>query len=229
MLEKIAKIIVIFSMIIFSIILLDIFVQRHLVIKYELSTLISVISCLATMITAWLAINIARNWQSDKIKTTIFQGATEYLNFTNSIIATVTFLHKNLEARVEYLNHFFGNNQPLTQKDELTKESRNFANVTQELRYKSYQSLHQSLRYHNVSNPNYKKYVEELHLNFSVFLGLLEKPIVIDNGSFSINPDISKTKNAVLNDKNEDLATALTKLKTDDLIDLKSAIKNLLH
>lgn len=229
MLEKIAKIIVIIFMWSISIILFDVFISRHLIIKYELATLIAGLSCMASILTVYLAFSIAQNWGAEKIKGAVFQGATDYLVFSNSIIGIVTFLDKNIEARIGYLNNFYGSNGILSKQDELLKECRNFSNSTQELRYQSYQSLYKSLRYHSVTDSKFKEYIESLHRSFSAYLGILEQPIILSRGEFSINPKLYSAKKEILKDENEVIANSISKLKTDDLVDLKMAIKNIIN
>lgn len=228
MLEKIAKLIVILFMICISLTLLDIFFTRHLIIKYELATLFAGLSSLASLLTVYLAFSIAKNWGAEKIKGSVFQGATDYLVFTNSIIGVVTFINKNLESRIVYLNNFYGDNGIYTKQDELIKECRAFANLTQELRYQNYQKIYKSLRYHSVTDVKYKTYIEDLHKAFSAFLGSLEEPIVLNNGSFLINKNIAKASNEILDPKKEGIANSLSKLKTDDLVNLNQAIKNII-
>lgn len=229
MLEKIAKVIVIVFMSSISMILFDVFISRHLIIKYELSTLIAGLSCLASMLTVYLAFSIAQNWGAEKIKSAVFQGATDYLVFSNSIIGVVTFLDKNIEARIRYLNNFYRGYGSLTKEDELIRECRAFSNATQELRYQNYQSLYKSLRYHSVTDSKFKEYIESLHQVFSAYLGLLEQPITLDNGVFLINPKLFSAKREILKAENEVIADSISKLKTDDLVNLKMAIKNIIN
>lgn len=212
-----------------SMILFDVFISRHLIIKYELSTIIAGLSCMASILTVYLAFSIAQNWGAEKIKSAVFQGATDYLVFSNSIIGVVTFLDKNIEARIGYLNKFYGSSGILTKQDELIRECRAFSNSTQELRYQNYQSLYKSLRYHSVTDTKFKEYIENLHRAFSAYLGFLEQPIILSNGAFSINQKLYSAKKEILKDENEDIANSLSKLKTDDLVDLKMAIKHIIN
>lgn len=238
MLENISKILVIIFIIALSLILFDVFFTKHIVIKYDFNTLLSSLSALgaiggaigscATAFLAFKAYIIAKDWRDEKIKNIVFTGANDHLVFTNSIIGTVTFITKNLDARINHLNHFYGHNSLLTQQDKLIEESRDFSRTTQELRYTCYQSIYKSLRYSSVTDEKYKQYVEDLHLSFAAFLGNLETPIVIEAGSFKLCSKLIKYKLKILKPENEEFSNAISKLKADELINLDDAIRNLM-
>ena len=238
MLENISKVVVIILMIAVSLILIDVFFERHIVIKHEFDTISTFLSALGAIggavgscVTAYLAFKayrIAKDWRDEKIKNIVFIGANDYLVFTNSIIGTVTFITRNLDARIKCLNYYYSHKCSLTMQSKMIDESRDFSRATQELRYTCYQSIYKSLRYNNVTGDKYKQYIENLHLEFSAFLGNLETPITIQNGTFQLCQKLSKCQKQIQATGNEDIANEIAKLKADELVNLDNAIKNLI-
>lgn len=191
--------------------------------KGPLSAIIGACASIVTCAIAIRAIFIAKKWHLEKFKTQVFEGACSYHELINSTPAVVSFLHMNLDNRVDFLNYKLKHEDNFNPKSEVFHEINDFLKLTFNVRFETYQSIIKNSKYQKYVEPEYRSFCAIANRKLARFLGGLETPIQFRENLFRINPKAMDAYNILNSDESGDLFNKIAPLPISKFINLTEA------
>ncbi|WP_313073221.1 hypothetical protein [Atlantibacter hermannii] len=197
--------------------------------KGPLSALIGSVASLLTCFIAIRAILIAKQWHIDKVKNGIYEDSRDFLRLLNSSLAISSFLKKNIEYRVEYLNYLYESKKEIDVKTLAFEQISDFLKMTYDIRYNTYESIFHTMPYQYYVREEYYNYVQTFILEFSGFMGSLETPITFSNNRFILSPNIIDKYNSLFGDESKEMINSLASCRVTDFINLAEMAKDIIN